>query len=123
MSDEQTTLVYKSVVEFVESYLSSIYRSDIAVCAWCPEWWKHAEAVARFDALWRTWEHYRIDGPTGLSVWLIDHAGPHMNVLLSPAGSFSGCSVRKGHSDKIPSLPLKSPSPHLFLPPTHSMDE
>ncbi|MFD0360006.1 DUF4913 domain-containing protein [Nocardia sp. GCM10030253] len=123
MSDEQTPSVYRSVPEFVENYLSLIYRRDIDIHAWCPEWWQHAEAVARLDALWRTWEYYRLNAHTGLSVWLLDHADAQMSVLLSPDGPFSGCSVRNGHSAKIPPLPLKAPFPQLFRSPTLSRDD
>lgn len=26
------------------------------------------------EALWRAWEHLRLDGATGISVWFKDHA-------------------------------------------------
>ncbi|WP_297617200.1 DUF4913 domain-containing protein [Nocardia sp.] len=109
--------VYGSVVEFVENYLSLVYRrkvTDNPRRAWCPEWWNHSEAVARLDALWRRWEHFRSDGKTGLSVWFLDHADPHMRELFDPEGVFTFCSVTGGHSDTLQPLPLKSPQPGLF---------
>ncbi|WP_328400854.1 DUF4913 domain-containing protein [Nocardia sp. NBC_00403] len=124
MSDEQRPTLFGSVVEFVESYLTLIYQRDIDIHAWCPEWWQHAEAVVRLDTLWRTWEYYRLDGNTGLSVWFLDHADAHMGVLLSLDGPFSGCSVRKGHSAKVPPLPLEAPPlPNMFRSPTLTRDD
>ncbi|MET3937022.1 DUF4913 domain-containing protein [Arthrobacter sp. OAP107] len=46
------------------------------------------EAVCRIEALWRVWEHLRMDGATGMSVWWKDHADQHMSILLDPRGSF-----------------------------------
>jgi hypothetical protein len=32
---------------------------------WAASWWEYPEALARIDALWRAWEHLRLDGATG----------------------------------------------------------
>ncbi|WP_459959046.1 DUF4913 domain-containing protein [Nocardia sp. IFM 10818] len=121
MSDSRPTpMIYDSVVEFVENYLSLVYRRDVTEHSrrkWCPEWWKHAEAVARLDAVWRTWEHYRTDGKTGLSVWFLDHGDPHMRELFDSDGPFKFCSPTRGHQDTLPPLPLKSPQQGLFRSP------
>ncbi|MFJ1456130.1 DUF4913 domain-containing protein [Nocardia wallacei] len=121
MSDQQHDLIYADVVEFVENYLSLIYRrqvTDLTDTVWCPEWWKHAEAVVRLQALWRAWEHLRQDETTGMSVWFLDHADPHMNKLLDPRGPFKFCSVRHGHKEMLNPLPLKSPQHGMFGDPT-----
>ncbi len=110
--------VYKSVVEFVESYLSVAYARDVTTGyhVWCPQWWQHTEAVVRLDSLWRSWEFHRLDGATGLSEWWIGHADPHMRVLLDPNGPFKACSALRGHRDSIGPLPLQSPPPGVFGP-------
>jgi hypothetical protein len=125
MSYDPPPYVYASVVEFVEGYLTLVYRRvvDDTIRVWCPEWWQHAEAVVRLDALWRTWEYYRLDGRTGLSVWLLDHADPHMRQLFDPDGPFHGCSVQKGHANKLPPLPLKAVPGNLFRDPTLSRED
>ncbi|MEU7764595.1 DUF4913 domain-containing protein [Nocardia sp. NPDC049190] len=118
---QQQPMIYASVVEFVENYLSVVYRrqvTDLSDTVWCPEWWQHAEAVARLDALWRAWEHYRLDPSTGLSVWFLDHADQHMSKLFDPKGPFKYCSVRNGHKDMLSPLPLKSPQHGMFGDPT-----
>lgn len=108
--------VYISVVEFVENYLSLVYRREVGKGrrVWCPQWWLHSEAVARLDALWRAWEHCRTDGSTGLSVWFLDHADPHMNVLFDLEGPFQFCSTASGHSDEMPPLQLVAAPTGLF---------
>ena len=73
------------------------------------------EAVARLDALWRAWEHLRLDPATGMSVWFRDHADHHMTVLLSAAGPFQGCD---GQHSTRPLEPLKvTPAPEGMFQP------
>ena len=85
-----------------------MYRRPLGgqAVTWCPEWWRHAEAIARLDALWRAWEHLRLDPATGMSVWFRDHADHHMAVLLSADGPFKGCKPDKGHAERLPAFPL-----------------
>lgn len=121
--EAEKTTIYNGVVEFVENYLSVLYRrqvSDLSDTVWCREWWKHPEAMVRLDALWRAWEHLRQDGATGMSVWLLDHADPHMKVLLDPRGPFKYCSVRNGHKDMLGPLPLTTPPDGMFSNPEDS---
>ena len=64
--------------------------------------------------LWRAWEHLRLDGSTGLSVWFKDHADHHMSVLLSADGPFKGCTPDDGHRAKLAPLPCEEPPAGLF---------
>ena len=110
-------LVFGSVNRFVVDHLAPMYRRRIgATYAWCPEWWRHAEAAARLEALWLAWEYFRLESPptTGMSVWFRDHADPHMGVLLSPDGPFKGCSPDDGHDPHTPPLPCIEPPPGLY---------
>lgn len=87
-------------------------------CTWCPEWWRHAEAISRLEALWRAWEHLRLDAATGISLWFRDHADPHMAMLLDADGPFKRCSPTKGHGRELDPLPLREPPAGLFAPNT-----
>ncbi|WP_024805532.1 DUF4913 domain-containing protein [Nocardia sp. BMG51109] len=113
--------IYANVAEFVENYLSLVYRrqvTDLTDTVWCPEWYQHAEAVVRLDALWRAWEYLRQDTTTGMSIWFLEHADPHMTKLFDPRGPFKYCSVRNGHRDMLSPLPLKAPQQGMFDNPT-----
>lgn len=90
----ETKLAYDSAEEFLHEYLLPLYNRPIDARngKWCAQWFLHAEAVSRVDALWRAWEHLRLDPATGLSVWWKDHADVHMAVLLSQKGPFYACS-------------------------------
>jgi hypothetical protein len=104
-----------SLNEFVETILLPLYRRSLEghERAWCPEWFKHAEAVLRLDALWRAWEHLRPEPALGMSVWMRDHLDHHMPVLLDSDGPFKRCSSDRGHR---PLEPLPSAPPPLDFP-------
>jgi hypothetical protein len=114
---DERELFYPNVAEFVADKLAATYRRQLnaqAGTTWCPQWWKHAEAISRLEALWRAWEHLRLDGTTGMSVWWRDHADHHMTVLLSADGPFKGCSPDDGHRTKLTPLPCEEPPAGLF---------
>jgi hypothetical protein len=119
--DGRPELFYASLDEFVREQLAPMYRRalDGTQRTWCPEWWRHAEAISRLEALWRAWEHLRLDPATGMSVWFRDHADHHMAVLLDSDGPFKRCSPEKGHNERqLEPLPLVDPPAGLFPPST-----
>ncbi|MGN2637201.1 DUF4913 domain-containing protein [Nocardia takedensis] len=110
--DEIIEPVFTDVTEFVGVFLVQIYQrqvSDSSDTVWCEQWWRHPEAVARLDALWRAWERLQRDERAGLSIWLLDYADKHMGMLLNPRGPFKYCSVRHGHVERIQPLPCDPP--------------
>jgi len=104
-------LYYAHLEDFVGDYLTQFYRRSLSgpSTAWCPEWWRHPEAVIRLEALWRAWEHLRLDPATGMSVWLRDHADHHMAVLLSSDGPFKGCEATGHGQHPLEPLPAATP--------------
>jgi hypothetical protein len=90
-ADEPPELVYPTVLAFVTEQLVPMYRRSLSSQerTWCAEWWRHSEAVSRLEALWRSWEHLRLDAAMGMSVWFRDHLDHHMAVLLDADGPFN----------------------------------
>lgn len=88
--EQPPELYYGSTDEFLREYLRHVYRRRIdgSNRAWAARWWEHGEAMIRLEALWRSWEHLRLDPATGMSVWWRDHADHHMGVLMDPQGPF-----------------------------------
>lgn len=116
---EEPSPVFATVDQFVQEHLAHNYRRTLNVQGghtWCPEWWRHSEAISRLEALWRAWEDLRRDGKTGMSSWWRDHADHHMQILLSTEGPFKGCSREKGHNPRLEPLPCIPPPEGLFLP-------
>jgi len=113
-AEESPALYYGSVDEFVREFLSPIFSRNIgerAEARWSARWWESAEAVVRLEAVWRAWEHLRLDPATGTSVWLRDHLDHHLGVLMSPTGPFarSQDSAKPGEP-----LPYEPPPEGLF---------
>lgn len=90
-----------SLVEWVETSLLPVYVRPVDRTAlhWCPTWWRHIEAWARFDACHRAWQALLTDPGTGFSVWHSDHLDPMLRELLSDTGPFAHCSPGEGHEN------------------------
>jgi uncharacterized protein DUF4913 len=108
---------FSTLPEWVEQWLLPLYRRSLHGHhrMWCPQWWRHDEAVARLDALWRAWEHLRLEPATGLSVWFRDHADHHMTILLDADGPFKGCDATHSNRPLHP-LPHEPPPSGTFEP-------
>ena len=80
--------------------------------------------MIRLEALWRAWEHLRLDPSTGMSVWWRDHADHHMSVLMDPEGPFAAANHydTANESDKSAPLPYEPPPVELF-PDLRKQDE
>ena len=114
-AEKEPTLFYGSADEFVRKRLRYMYDRRVgpgnASFRWAARWWDYPEAHARIDALWRAWEHLRLDGATGSSTWWIEHADHHMPILMSPEGPFAKSEDKNNASEP---LPYEAPPPELF---------
>ncbi|MGW4485503.1 DUF4913 domain-containing protein [Amycolatopsis sp. NPDC004368] len=112
--DGSAKLFYGNVNEFVTERLVYLYARPLSQSGsvWCPEWYRHAEALSRLDSIWRAWENLRLDPGLGMSAWWLHHADPNMRVLLDPVtGPFASCV--DGHHHVEP-LPVMTPPEGLF---------
>lgn len=116
VSEAPPELYFGSTDEFVREFVCPVFRRNVgeagrAEYRWSARWWESAEAVIRLEAMWRSWEHHRLDPATGISTWLRDHADYHLAVLTSPTGPFATSTDRAGWSE---SLPYEAPPEGLF---------
>jgi len=109
--EQKPELMYGSAEDFLHEQLLPTYVREVdgRSARWCLEWFFHPEAVSRIEALWRAWEHLRLDGATGMSVWWRDHADHHMRVLLDPHGPFSRCDMKE-HRELDELKPKRAPA-------------
>lgn len=120
-----TEPLYESVVDFTENYLASIYDRPTHPQrrAWCAQWWSHAELMARFTALWTSWEYLRIHGgPEAMAKWLVSYADPIMSVVFDPNGPLSQCTIETHRGSKHApecKLPTVPASPELLMDAPH----
>lgn len=106
---------------WVEEHLSVVEytHSDKSTAAWCPEWWKHPEAVERLWASFEAREQARQDAAAhmdALSDWWLTHWDRHAAILFdAKAGPFRKCDRNLGHlHDPDGSAPQRVP---YFPPP------
>lgn len=121
---DQPEPVYPTVEAWVVEFLApTIRRRPTRSGVWCPQWWRHAEAVSRLEALWRAWEFLRLDGTTGMSVWWRDHLNPHLADLIDQDRSpFAQCTAN-GHVGEEDPLPVElAPADWWGDDPTDSSD-
>jgi hypothetical protein len=106
--DEPVEPYFTSLLEFVTEGFAPVYcRPTSPTVRWCPRWWDHAEAIYRLEALWRTWELYRLEPRLGIASWLRDYLDPQLAALTSPTGPFAQCTDER-HS---PIKPLRTDYP------------
>jgi hypothetical protein len=101
--DEEEFDLFPAFLEWVEEHLSVVEytHSDKSTAAWCPEWWKHPEAVERLWACFEAREQARQDAAAhmdALSDWWLTHWDRHAAILLdAKAGPFRRCDRNLGH--------------------------
>ncbi|MGW0640437.1 DUF4913 domain-containing protein [Nocardia salmonicida] len=112
---------------FVEKYVAHTYRREVSrkgtegKIRWCPQWWDHAEAVGRLDALWMAWEQMRLGEGSEMAAWWTQFADPLMAALFDPEGVFKYCSVPDGHRPSMKVLPTVS-APQGWFQDGHAHD-
>jgi hypothetical protein len=125
------TQQFTNPIDFMSEVLARTYRrqlEDASDKVWCSRWYLHPEAVMRVEGMWLAWEAARGQAD-GLSVWLRDHADPHMAVLFATDGPFHKCKTT--HKPGAPPLPVEEPrGMHLVraarmapVPPPTTEDE
>lgn len=113
-ASEEPELFFGSVDEFVREHLIHVYRRKVGAQGqhrWAAEWWRSAEAISRLESVWRSWEHLRLEGTTGMSVWWLQHADPQMRVLMDPDGPFA---LSEDENKRGGPLPYREPPVGLF---------
>jgi len=111
--EEPIVPFFGSLLEFVVEHFGPVYaRNTSPTVRWCASWWDHAEALYRLEALWRTWELYRLEPRLGIASWLRDYLDPQLRELTSPTGPFASCTADR-HSP-VKALSTNQP-PETYL--------
>jgi len=89
------------------------WRVDGQRWHWCPQWWRHAEAIWRLETLWRSWEVAR-QAATGMSSWSVE-LDRHLRELLGEDGPFRQCRAAEAdrgarHADLPPAVAEPAPT-------------
>lgn len=104
--EDKVEPAYPDVERWVSEHFAPMYARPLGgEFRWCPSWWKHAEAISRLEALWRSWETLRLDPGLGMATWYRDHLDSQLTVLLGNRGPFALCSPDRHESMKA--LPVE----------------
>jgi hypothetical protein len=100
--DDAPEPVYDSVQDWVSRHFLPMYRRPLGgEYRWCPQWWRHAEAITRLTALWQSWEAMRLQPGTGIANWLRDHLDHQLPVLLGRSGPFAQCNEEEHFDPRL----------------------
>jgi hypothetical protein len=110
--DDRPARIYPDLESWVHEHLAQVVRRRLGgQLTWCPEWYRHAEAILRLMAMWQEWEIAVGEGR--MSDWWLNHCDPHLAVLMSrDNGPFMACT-EKEHRPLSP-LPLPPRNPRLW---------
>ena len=104
---EEPELGCESLEQWVTEVLAATYcRRVTGQFRWCAQWWRHAEAIVRLEALWRSWEALRVDPLLGMATWHRDYLDSQLPVLTGPTGPFADCQPDRHFEPEQPELPL-----------------
>lgn len=115
--------VFQNVGEWVEAYALPHWRRDRTKHKWDERWWEYTEALTVLESLWRSWEQLRLDGMTGMAVYMRDFFYPLMTTLTGPDGPFwkTGDAIDGGQiPDRWPSAEVPQ---GMFDPPADDVKE
>ena len=115
MAEEDTPEpVFENVEEFVVQRFLPVYTRPFRQGGihWCAQWWRHPEAISRFQALWHAWEVLRLEHGTGLARWYRDHLDPMADRLFSPTGPFHACTPEVHNEPEV--MPSEPTPPDWF---------
>lgn len=110
-------MLFASVDVFVRAYVAPNWRHRLGPRShWCAQWWRHPEAVGRFEALWEAFEVMRLEPAPAWSSFLRDHFDHHLTMLTCEGGTFDGCAATRHEQvhDPAPVL-LVDPAPEALF--------
>jgi uncharacterized protein DUF4913 len=109
------------LVAWVENNITTLIARKVPTTdgapRWCPQWWDHAEAIARLEAARQAWTALSTAGGTGLVSYFDYLDRVVLAVLSSDTGPFARCNPRTHTPDRP--LGHTPPPPEIYnhLPP------
>ncbi|GGM86305.1 DUF4913 domain-containing protein [Dactylosporangium sucinum] len=99
LTQQAGTLKFPTVEAWVHGMFLPMFgwRVDGQRWHWCPQWWRHAEAIWRLETLWRSWEAARLIA-TGMSNWSVE-LDRQLRELLGEDGPFRQCRAAEDDRD------------------------
>jgi hypothetical protein len=115
-ADEPQQPLYDTMAAWFKGwYHRTIERQMSPGLVWCPQWWRHNEAISILTALWASWEGARVSGdPDAMIVWWERSTALLAHLTSADVGPFAACSNRE-HEDHVDlTLPYLPEPPEFF---------
>ncbi|OLL70262.1 hypothetical protein Ae168Ps1_6131 [Pseudonocardia sp. Ae168_Ps1] len=115
-----TGLDMRELVPWVRDHIAQLLERRLPQnkgrLRWCRSWWLHPEAIARFDALHRSWtEAITADGGNALATYY-DHLDRQLTTLMDEHGPFSACEGGHHGTERfVTKLGQVDPPPEYFF--------
>jgi hypothetical protein len=108
-----------TLVAWVENNITTLIARKVPTTdgapRWCPQWWDHAEAIARLEAARQAWIALSTAGGTGLVTYFDYLDRVVLAVLTSDTGPFARCGPRTHTPDRL--LGHTPPPPQIYHQP------
>lgn len=104
LDSDEAGLDMRVLVPWVRDHVASLLERKIPQnqgrLRWCRSWWMHPEAIARFDALRRSWiEAITADEGNALVVYY-EHLDRQLSSLMDEQGPFGACAGGEHRPDR-----------------------
>lgn len=80
--------LYRNAEDWLWDWGLQHFRRNPKRFLWDERWWEYPESCDVIEALWMAFEHFRLDGPTGMAVYFRDYFYPLMRELTGEDGPF-----------------------------------
>ena len=118
----------RTLVPWVEANITTLISRKVPTTdgapKWCPQWWDHAEAIARLEAARQAWITLSSAGGTGMVTYFDYLDRVVLAVLTSETGPFARCGPRYhtverplGHTPPPPEVHGEATPPPASPPP------
>lgn len=109
----------RALVRWVENNITTLITRKVPTTdgapRWCPQWWDHAEAIARLEAARQAWMALSTAAGTGLVTYFDYLDRVVLGVLTSDTGPFARCGPRQHTPDRpLGHIP---PPPEIYEEP------
>ncbi|MGM0723957.1 MAG: DUF4913 domain-containing protein [Actinomycetota bacterium] len=118
--EPDTGLDMRELVPWVRDHIAQLLERRLpqnkGQLRWCRSWWLHPEAIARFDALRRSWTEAIAAGEGNALATYYDHLDRQLATLMDEHGPFSACEGgRHGTERFVTKLGQLDPPPEYFF--------
>lgn len=126
--EPDTGLDMRELVPWVRDHIAQLLERRLPQnkgrLRWCRSWWLHPEAIARFDALRRSWTEAIAAGEGNALATYYDHLDRQLATLMDEHGPFSACEGgRHGTERFVTKLGQVDPPPEYFFVLDEQLDQ